>query len=705
MADAAAQPAPDAGSAETPAVLAARWIAEIEIAEKDKDRQRWLEQCKRILKVYKADQPRQTTKKRFALFWSSMQTIAPAIWARTPTAVVTRRFKDADPVGRLASEVLERSANFALDSCDFASVMLGCRDEYLLLAQGSAWVRYVPTMRTEAGAAASEEVTDTPESYEVVDWEEVIPDRVHYEDFLHNPARSWEEVRWVARRVFMTRGELVARFPECGANVPLDWAPEGQDDAPDDLKKGAVYEIWDRISKRAIWICKTYPQQPLDVRSDPLRLKGFFPCPKPVFGTCGPDSIVPTPDFIYWEDQAGEIDKLTTRIDKLIDALRVRGFYSSKHEDDLNQLFKSEDNTLIPVDSWAALGDDGGLKGIIDWYPVQQVAEVLKACFDTRRQLIDDVYQLTGISDIQRGATDPNETAAAQQLKASWGGLRVRDRRKELERFSRDLIRIMSEIIASRFDAKTLAEMTGVDLLPNAQAKAALGQQLQAMAAAPPGAAPPPDPALVMKLGQPTWDDVMGLLRNPALRAFRIDVETDSTIEPNEQVEKASRVEFVQAVGKYLSESLPVVQAQPAILPVITQGLMFLVRGFRVGREMEDVIDRAMEQIQQAAQSAPPPGAQQDPADMAKAQAAQASAQAAVIGAQAKMQANQIEAARVQSDHQIGMAQVGAENARTMAEGHASARADMLDAIHKAADRRAAREAVSEAPLIGGGAP
>jgi hypothetical protein len=90
---------------------------------------------------------------------------------------------------------------------------------------------------------------------------------------------------------------------------------------------------------------------------------------------------------------------------------------------------------------------------------------------------------------------------------------------------------------------------------------------------------------------------------------------------------------------------------------------------------------------------------------MAKAQAAQASAQAAVIGAQAKMQANQIEAARVQSDHQIGMAQVGAENARTMAEGHASARADMLDAIHKAADRRAAREAVSEAPLIGGGAP
>jgi hypothetical protein len=48
-----------------------------------------------------------------------------------------------------------------------------------------------------------------------------------------------------------------------------------------------------------------------------------------------------------------------------------------------------------------------------------------------------------------------------------------------------------------------------------------------------------------------------------------------------------------------------VVQAQPAILPVIVQGLMFLVRGFRVGREMEDVIERAMDQLEQGAGAAP----------------------------------------------------------------------------------------------------
>jgi hypothetical protein len=81
----------------------------------------------------------------------------------------------------------------------------------------------------------------------------------------------------------------------------------------------------------------------------------------------------------------------------------------------------------------------------------------LQACFEARKQLISDVYQITGISDIVRGDTDPHETKGAQQLKSQWGSIRLRDRQKEIARFARDLARIMGEVIADKFQPDTLA--------------------------------------------------------------------------------------------------------------------------------------------------------------------------------------------------------------------------------------------------------
>src|ERR1700689_2307627 len=73
-------------------------------------------------------------------------------------------------------------------------------------------------------------------------------------------------------------------------------------------------------------------------------------------------------------------------------------------------------------------------------------------------------------------------------------------------------------------------------------------------------------------------------------------------IEPNDQQEKQRRIEFIQAVGLYLEKTLSVVQLAPEMLPVVVEGLKFLVRGFRVGREMEDVIEAALDQLQARAQ-------------------------------------------------------------------------------------------------------
>jgi len=660
--------------------VVSRWISEIELSEKEQ--RPWIERGRRIVRRYVDDRGETSDgrRRRFALLWANIQTMAPAIYARTPTAVVTRRWKDGEPVARAASEVIERALNFSLDAADFAEVMTALRDEYLLVGRGQAWIRYAPHLRQARPAAAGEGQIADAAPYDEVIWEEALCDHVHWEDFGTNPARSWAEVRFVWRRCFMTRDELVARFgQEKGKACPLDWKSDLADDAGDkdsQFAKACVYEIWDKASREVFWISKGYAGDCLDRRADPLGLRGFFPCPRPLLGSCGPDTIVPTPDYVYYESQAQEIDELTRRIGLLTDALKVRGFYAGTENTKLTDLLAAETNTLVPIDSWAALADKGGMAGVVQWFPVDMVAGVLKSCIETRQQMLEDVFQITGIADIMRGDTDPDETAAAQQIKATWGSSRVRDKQKELSRFARDVLRLMGEVIAQKFSTDTLARMTGVQMLASPAAKGLVQTQLRLAAAQPrpPGAPPPaPDPTTMRLLADPTWAEVEAVLRDNAARAFRVDIETDSTIEPNDQQEKQRRIEFVQAVGLYLEKTLSVVQLAPEMLPVVVEGLKFLVRGFRVGREMEDVVEAALDQLQAraGAQAGQPP--QPNPVEQAKAGAASTSAQASVMKAGAEQHRAETERFRAQAEAQIGMAQIAAENARTTADRAANA--------------------------------
>src|SRR5579864_1326386 len=283
-----------------------RWISELDLSEKEQ--RPWIERGRRIVRRYVDDRAgaNEVRRRRFALLWANIQTLAPAIYARTPTAVVSRRWKDADPVGRLASEIVERALNFSLDAADFADIMTALRDEYLLVGRGQAWVRYVPHIRTVAGDPAETpdgEVTDDQAQYDEVIWEEAACDHVHWEDFGTNPARMWSEVRFVWRRCFMTRDELVDRFGEDkGRACPLDWKADGAGDTADkdtQFAKACVYEIWDRIRRQVFWVCKAYTDDCLDIREDPLGLRDFFLCPRPLLGSCGPDSIIPTPDYVH----------------------------------------------------------------------------------------------------------------------------------------------------------------------------------------------------------------------------------------------------------------------------------------------------------------------------------------------------------------------------------------------------------------------
>ena len=377
--------------------------------------------------------------------------------------------------------------------------------------------------------------------------------------------------------------------------------------------------------------------------------------------TLGPDSTIPVPDYVQYQDQADELDDLTQRIAKLQDALRMVGVYAGEENVTLQNVFTpGNENALIPIDAYDLFKEKGGIKGLIEWVPIDMVIQCLKGCYEARAQIIQDIYQITGLSDIIRGDTDPNETATAQGIKAQWGSLRVRDRQKDIHRFARDAINIKAEVIAEHFSIDTLKAMTNVKLMTNAEKQQAQlqmqqqqviwqgqEQQAQAMGQQPPPP-PEPDPEVMDLLQQPSWEDVQGLLKNDALRSFRIDIETDSTIEPDEMAQKQAFTEYVGAVTQLMTAAAGILPAAPYVAPLFSEIFKQSARVFKVSRTLEDTIDKVFStaEAQPPAQPQGPP-----PVDPTQLQAEQIKGQTAMVEAQNEQQ-------RTQVDAQLGMAEL-----------------------------------------------
>lgn len=506
---------------------------------------KWLRRGRKILKKYRdVRSPREDAITRYNILWANVQTRLPALYARNPKPVVERRFKDRDPIGRTAAEVLERSIEWTLDhENDFFYTIRNAVRDYELPGRGTVWVRYEPEFHKEAlpDSAAQEagedskgdakletegqSVTSAEEEGEEeqlrIKFERTLIDYINWEDFGHSWGRTFEEVRLIWKRAYMDREELTERFAEGRdaklskadvALIPLDWSPKNLTDTQIRItrKKAVVYEVLDKHTRRRYWLVKNFPRL-LDRRDDALGLHGFWPLPRPLMANELSDELMPTPNYSFYQDQANEIDELSTRIVAISKALKVAGVRDTSAPGLDRLLSEGVENQLVPVDGWAALKEKGGLKGVMELLPLEEIAKCLEYLRDQRRELIEDVYQLTGISDIIRGFTDnPEETATAQQMKGKFSMLRIQDAQFEVQRFCRDVIRIVGEIVAS-YDVETLKAISGVKLLTNEE-KGALQQQLalqqlqqqqqqQAQAAAahpqaPPGAGPNgPNPA------------------------------------------------------------------------------------------------------------------------------------------------------------------------------------------------------------------
>lgn len=638
----------------------------------------WHDQAETIVKLYLDQHRTKASPRRFALLWSNIETLKPSVYAKLPTVLCSRRYKDPHPVGRTAAELLERATNATFDLYRVDERFRMVRDDRLLTARGQAWVRYEADLETAEDNKGGQ--------YDKVKSEKVCVDYVHWKDFGHNVAGTWGDVWLVWRRVYKTKEEIAKRFDTKANKVSEKLNYSAKTAADDDKEMGehkaCLFELWDKQRNKVCFITKDCPEI-LEDGKPPINFRDFFPCPEPCYGSKTSKSLFPTPDYRYYQDQAQEIDDLTEKIANLTDFLVMRGFVPAGPSADgadairtmiqsLQSAMTSNKNVFIPVESWAGFTEKGGAAKLIDWLPVEKVMQALQAAVETRNQLVQDVYQITGISDILRGQTDPDETLGAQQLKSQTGARRVANAKDEIARFCRDIGQLVAEVIAEQFQPQTLADMTGYAYEPMvAPADPAQQMPQQSMPqsgmngqAMPQMAAPPLAPAQPQSPSKQTFnDEVMALLRNDRMRGFLIDIETDSTIQPDEDAEKQRRTEFVTGVGTFIKEAGAVLPSAPALAPMFKEMLLFVVRGYRAGRSLEEVIERSMDALGQQLQQ-PQPDPEQQKLEM-QMQAEQAKMQMQMQMDQQKLA---LEKEKLSLQHQVEMAKLQMEQQRQVQE-------------------------------------
>jgi hypothetical protein len=422
----------------------------------------------------------------------------------------------------------------------------------------------------------------------------------------------------------MSREEGEARFGEKFAEVPLTHSPDkdsSNKSTTESLKKAVVWEIWCKSTKKVHWIAENHDEM-LDERDDPLELEQFFPCPKPIYSTVTTDSLIPVADFRLYQDQANEIDEITGRIQHLTKALKVQGIYAAD-EPAIERLIKEgNDAVLIPITNWPAFTEKGGLGNAVQFLPLGEIVQSLNQLYAARESCKQIVYETTGISDILRGASMAQETATAQQIKSQFASIRLNDMKDDVARFARDLLRMKAEIICQKYQPEMIYKISGIEVTPDAQFAV---QAIQ-------------------------------LLKNEPMRNWAIDIQTDTLVQLDEQSDKQSRIEFLTASSQFLTQAVTAGTQVPAIAPLAMQMLLFGVRGFKIGRELEGVFEQTLQAMKaQAEQSG---GQQQpDPETMklqAEMQLEQQKAQAEAQFMQQKMQMDsQMAQQKAQSDLQM----------------------------------------------------
>ncbi|CAN7598651.1 hypothetical protein LJR234_004630 [Mesorhizobium amorphae] len=645
----------------------AKWLARIEAATKlEKE---WMDDAEKAVKAFTGEVSTQQLNSSTALsstydfniLFANVETIVPAVINSPPAPDIRRRFSDADPAAKDVAEIIERSIKVQVDDSKLQVELEAEAQDAFLAGRGVVRLRFKSDFIKDAtdeiaaddagadtGASAAGDDAEGGEEYSAPPGyapaggqsERLANERIEFEaiswrDYRHGPAKRWSERPWEAFRFCLPREDEGDVFDVGLIGIQTsDPEKKARGEAESDL---TGWEVWCKKTRKVHFIDDAGVI--LKQVDDPLGLTNFFPTATPVQPIELTGRLMPVNPFSIYSKLADELDLTTKRIGVITRHMKVKGWYSGDAGDIANML-AADDTEFVPIGNaeiWAA---NGGLSGAVAFWPVEKFILVLRELYNAREQTKQAIYEITGISDIVRGASKSNETLGAQQIKTQWGSLRIQKMQRMMERGARDLFVMMSEIIPAKFSHETLQRMTGIQLIPTQQDLT----QVQPPPPPPQGAQLPPEmqqqyqqalmaaeqaeKARQEKLAR--MSAVQQLLTEKLSTMYRIDVESDSTVKADLSRQKAETAEFLQAAGAYWGAVGPLVQQGALAKEVAVEIFAANSRLFNLGKSVEDVLEKMVTDAKaQAGQPSQPNPEQQKAEAEAKAREADTAAKAA----------------------------------------------------------------------------
>lgn len=653
-----------------------------QITQADRRYEKFIKSAEESIKVFNGIKEIETLKdapRRLNVWWYCVNTLLPAYYSSTPKAEVNLRKRAGGLSYELGSVILERNTQYSMD-CHFSFDKVGYNAalQFLLTGQAVLWARYTPKFEkvfqeiavirdpsgtliqgdgtpyegdTEGFSEATNGILVSSVEVEQKVSEKAILEVVQFSDYRCSDARNEAEIEWQARRAFLDRDEATALFGEEKADkLNYDSVPEvnKKDASRQDEKfegKAEIWEIWCEATNKVYWIQTSNDDVLIEETEPPIKFEGFYPC-SVIRQTQDPNSVIPVSDFSHVKDQILEVERLTTRIHALTQAVRPNFLYDAAMGDYLEQLFQ-DDLKGIGVTGWTANKGRGGLQGGMEFLPVEQFVNVLNTLQQNRQAALQQLYETLKVSDLLRGTSEQYKSATANRLESAWSSLGLIVRQNMFCKFISDAIMHLGTIIAEQFDEQRIMETADADALieptiyipqppPPLPSQEGMPPDESGM---PPMAPPQPDP---MQLVNEMKQQIISILRDNTMRNYRIEIASDSMVAIDQQQQQQEGTMLLQAAGGFFDQMRGLVEQYPPLAQFSLALFQNFIKRFKGGKEVDGLFSKAFKEIEAIAK-AKEEAAKQPPPPDPKTLEIQGRMQIAQVESQARLQATQME--------------------------------------------------------------
>lgn len=648
------------------------WATRIDSVKKNKYYQRWVGKSEKIVQRFGgksfntenvAKQLNLTESEQvsgYNLLFRNIKIRLPYLLPYIPTVIVERENKDDDNPAKYAAMMLERIANSAIKKLDLNRILNSVKLYAELYGWATPWFRYEQKTATREVEVLNEEtgVIEIGEE-EYVESESVVADLVNPTDLFFDPKKTVEEIKWVARRLKLTREDFKKRFPDVDENnytfSAVSTSGEGEaekpatsDDKrlPNDTDVCEVFEIWDKKSRKIYFYCATVgngSDDLLGIAEYPCNID--FPCPMPLMYDQYPTTIFTPSRHAQFLEQYKQVDAITESMNKIVPTIWVNGFYA-KDLVGLEKAFtKDNQNAMVGIKiptELLAKYPGAKLEDFVVVFDRIKQMNTLTSLYDTRERIINDIQRGLGVISLMEGQTNVQEGVQTNKIKGSFGTLWIQEDQKCVADFVVRFFTLYLSMVAQMFEPQTLiSESTiyEIDDYREYEQQVATAQQ-QAIQ----------NPGTPVEMPENPFDAAIALLKEDYQRKIRLDIATEDTKAYVDAEYRQQLVELQSSIMENLTQFGEIVGTHPEFAPLFKSLMMQNVRAHRVGKQFEDEVEKgidfAIESIQrQAAQPQQPP--QPDPTIIAATQIeAEAKVQSAQIAAQSR---ENIEAAKIQA--------------------------------------------------------